>query len=114
MAQTPLDTIADDTRFTGETLRVLLKLCAKLDFENWVNVSQADLARQMGLKPGNFSRAITKLLAEGILLKGPSVGNRKTYRLDPAYGWKGSAKTHRAELNAKTRTSLELIKGGQR
>jgi hypothetical protein len=42
----------------------------------------------------NFGRAVRKLEAIGLLLRGPKVGRSVTYQLNPSFGWKGSAKNH--------------------
>ena len=114
MAQGPLIKLAK-ANLGGQALKAFMLLCGKLDFENWVNVSQAELANELSMNPSHMSRAIAKLIAEGVILKGPSVGNRKTYRLDPAYGWKGSAKNHRDALNQRVKhAGLAVHEGGRK
>lgn len=105
MAQHPMEQLAN-ANLGGEALRVFFKLASRIDFENWINIQQSDLAKEMNLKPSSFSRALSKLIAEGVILKGPNVGTRKTYRLNPTYGWKGSAKSHRETLNSQTKLAL--------
>lgn len=89
-----------------QAYRVLTLICSEIDYENWINVSQANMARELNMKPSNVSAALAQLIAEGIILKGPGVGTRKTYRLDPSYGWKGTGKTHRETLNSQTKLAL--------
>jgi DNA-binding transcriptional ArsR family regulator len=101
--------IALDERIQGQDLRVFLVLLSKLDYENWLRVCQADLAAALGMHKGHVSRSIKRLLDAEILLEGPKVGTSKTYRLNPAYGWRGSAKKHREAL----RDRLEVIQGGK-
>ena len=101
--------IALDERIQGQDLRVFLVLLSKLDYENWLRVCQADLAAALGMTKGNTSRSIKRLIDAEILLEGPKVGTSKTYRLNPAYGWRGSAKKHREAL----RDRLEVIQGGK-
>ena len=101
--------IALDERIQGQDLRVFLVLLSKLDYENWLRVCQADLAAALGMTKGNTSRSIKRLIDAEILLEGPKVGTSKTYRLNPAYGWRGSAKKHREAL----RDRLEIIQGGK-
>lgn len=110
MALDGLGLIANNQRLGRDALRVYMKLCSKLDFENWINIQQAELAKQMDMQPSNFSRAVALLVEDGIILKGPNVGTRKTYRLNPAYGWKGSAGNHKKALQEQTTAAhLSLV-----
>ncbi len=82
-----------------EARRVLDILLAKLDFENWVHLPQAEIAEILNMKPGNVSRSMRDLEKVGVILRGPKVGRSITYRINPNFGWKGSAKAHNAALN---------------
>lgn len=82
----------------GEASRVLFFVLAKLDFENWINLNQTDAAQEMGLQRQNFVRGLRKLIELGVVLPGPKVGRNATYRLNPSFGWKGSAKGHNEAL----------------
>lgn len=75
-------------------LRVLWKVLANLDMENWISLNQAEMADEMKLQKQNFNRALKKLIDEEIVLVGPKVGKRCTYRLNPHYGWKGRTESH--------------------
>lgn len=86
--------------FSGRTRRVLDYLFSKLDFENWIRVSQTDIARELNLKRSNVSSAIKQLCEKGIIHKGPKAGNSWTYRLDPSFGWKGRASKKKAAEEA--------------
>jgi hypothetical protein len=83
--------------------RVLFALLSKLDFENAIAINQAELARDLGMKSSNMSRAMTRLTAEGVLIAGPKIIGRCTYTLNPTYGWKGSARNHQEALKARMR-----------
>jgi hypothetical protein len=54
----------------------------------------------------NVNRAIKKLEALGIILRGPKVGRSSSWRLNPNAGWKGKV-TH---LRQAQRHHLELVK----
>lgn len=97
MSQEAVEAIATNIK-DSEDLRVFLMLVAKLDFDNYIQVPQVDIAKALGMKRSNVSRAIKNLVERQILLKGPKAGRSWTYRLNPAYGWKGSAHNHRAAL----------------
>lgn len=82
----------------AEASRVLFFVLARLDFENWINLNQTEAAADMGIKRPNFARGLRKLLDLGVVLPGPKVGRNATFRLNPSFGWKGSAKGHNEAL----------------
>lgn len=106
--------IATDKRLTLETHRVLAMLRAELQFDNWIPINQAATARNMGMAPSSFSKALRILVEEGYILKGPGpdAAMRQTWRLNPECGWKGSAKSHRNALNQQRtkHTGLSVVK----
>ncbi len=73
---------------SGEAMRVLMALCAVLDFENFIQLSQADLAKLIGMKQPHVNRAMAELFERGIVIKGMKVGRSLTYRLSPTFGFK--------------------------
>ena len=75
---------------TGEQHKVLWALIAKLDFDNYIRVSQAELSDTLGIKQPNITRAIKALLKYNVIVEGPRAGLHKTYRLNPNIGHKGS------------------------
>ena len=82
----------------GRDYAVLFGVLEFLDFENWIRLSKADLARELGMQPTNVGRSIRKLIEIEALLEGPKVGRSITYRLNPSFGWKGSAANHKKAL----------------
>lgn len=112
MAQEPLMKLAQ-ADLGSEAMRVLFAALAKLDYENWLSLSHADLGRELGMKRPNVSRAMARLMEEGVLLAGPKLHNRGTYTLNPRYGWKGSAKGHQeALLDRMKARGLSVVSGG--
>lgn len=85
----------------AEASKVLFLILARLDFENWINLNQTGCAREIGLKQPNFARGLRKLQELGVLLVGPKVGRNGTFRLNPNFGWKGSAKGHNDALRER-------------
>lgn len=85
----------------AEASKVLFLVLARLDFENWINLNQTACAVEIGMKQPNFARALRKLVDLGVLLVGPKVGRNATFRLNPNFGWKGSAKGHNEALRAR-------------
>lgn len=106
MSQDPLLSLSKDKELWGLPQAVLLYLCGRLDFENWVTVSQKEIIDHLDAHKANVSRAITKLVKKGILIKGPAIGRSSSYRLNPAYGWKGDNKKAQ-------QYQMELIQGGR-
>ena len=74
--------------------RVLFMMLAKVEFENFIVVSQSSMAEELGMTLPNFSRALSRLVKEGVILRGPKVGQQASLKLNPNYGWKGTAKNH--------------------
>ena len=101
--------IAKDPDMTGETMKVLMYLFGKLDFENFIQQSQQDIAKALGMQKQNISRAIRVLVSKQIIFEGPRVGRSKCFRLNPNYGWKGKVKT----LQEARREQLTVIQGGK-
>jgi hypothetical protein len=93
VAQGPMKALAR-ADLGDEARRVLFAILGDLDFENWININQAQLATEIGLERQNFGRGLKRLIAEEVVLEGPKVGRNGTYRLNPHFGWRGSAKGH--------------------
>lgn len=106
MSQDPLLTLAKDRELWGVPRAVLDYLCGRLDFENWVSVPQKEIGEYLGIDKAVVSRAISLLVRKKILIKGPAMGRSSSYRLNPAYGWKGNNKRARD-------FQVALIKGGK-
>ena len=107
--QDAFEEIAKDPELTLEPKNVLFYLYSKLDFENFIQQSQADIAEGLGIKKQQASRAMKMLIAKQIILEGPKVGRSKCYRLNPNYGWKGKVKT----LQELRKEQFKVIEGGK-
>ena len=88
-SQQALEVLATDKDLTGENYRVLLLLLSRLDFENWIQVTQAEISKKLNMKKQNVSRAISILESKEIIFRGPKVGRTYSFRLNPDFGWKG-------------------------
>ncbi|WP_249399621.1 helix-turn-helix transcriptional regulator, partial [Escherichia coli] len=75
---------------TGEQFKVLMLMLADLDYENFIQIAQADIAETLGMQKTNVSRAVRALLDVGVIFEGPKVGRSKTYRLNEQFGWTGT------------------------
>ena len=112
VAQNPMLELAK-ANLGGEANRVLFYVLAKLDFENWINLNQSAGADEIQMKRPNFARGMKKLVDIGVVLPGPRVGRNATFRLNPDYGWKGSAKSHHQALQDRMRArGMSLVEGG--
>ncbi len=89
-----IDLLALDKDLTGEDYRVLLAYMKKLDWDNYLRVSQTELAKYLGMQKSHFSRSTRKLVEKEILIEGPKIGRQKTFRLSPNIGWKGDPDDH--------------------
>lgn len=76
-------------RLTGETYSVLCYVLGVLSFDNWINVTQAEIGKELGLAQQHVSRAMKVLIEKQIILEGPKKGRCHTYRLNYAIGYKG-------------------------
>lgn len=99
MNQDALDILADNLK--GSEFRVLMKLLKWLDYENLIQIQQIEIANELKMEKQNVNRAINKLIDVGIVLKGPRIGKSCSYRLNPNFGWKGTAKNHRIALKER-------------
>ena len=78
-----------DMNLPNEQYRVFLKLLSKVDFENFLRVSQQNIADELNMKQPNVAKAIKALCEKNIIVEGPRAGLNKTYRLNPYIGYKG-------------------------
>ena len=98
MAQNGAEILAQ-SNLSGNDFKVLMKLLSVLDYENLIQVSQADVARELNMHRQHVQRSIKRLIDLGIVLEGVRIGISCSYRLNPNFGWKGSAKGHREALH---------------
>ena len=83
-----------DWNLPNEQYRVFLKLLGKLDFDNYLRISQKNISEELGIKQPHVSRAIKALEKREIIVEGPRAGLNKTYRLNPYVAHKGSRNYH--------------------
>ena len=91
-SQQALELLALDKDLSKESLRVLMFLMGRLDFENWIGVSQKEIVEKLGIKKPNVSKAISLLEKKEIILRGPKIGRSNAFRLNPYFGWKGKVR----------------------
>lgn len=98
MAQSAMDLLAE-SNLGAQDWNVLAKLISRLDFENLLVLNQAELARDLKMQRQNVQRSIRTLVSIGVLLEGPRIGISRSYRMNPNFGWKGSARGHVVALD---------------
>jgi DNA-binding transcriptional regulator GbsR (MarR family) len=88
-SQEAMLSLAKDKDIKGETHRVLWFIGGILDFENWVQILNTEIAQELDLKRPHVSRAMKVLEDKQIILRGPKVGRSYAFMLNPDFGWKG-------------------------
>ena len=73
-----------------EQYRILMYLFSRLDFDNYLKVTQKDISEKLGLHKSNVSKAIKRLVELDIISVGPMAGHSKTYRLNPRIAHRGA------------------------
>ncbi|EHA9305364.1 hypothetical protein D4E35_23035 [Salmonella enterica subsp. enterica serovar Infantis] len=107
MNQSALLSIANE--LNHDQMRVLMALLAELDYENYIQVAQIEIAEALKMQKSHVSRAVKNLIDFGVILEGPKIGRSKTYRLNPQFGWKGTAVNHKRAL----KNGMSVITGGK-
>ena len=109
--QEAADMIAD-WNLPNEQYRVFLKLLAKLDFDNYLRISQKQLSQELRMKQPNIARALRALENLEVIVEGPRAGLNKTYRLNPYIAHKGRERD-RTIKETNFAEGLTLIRGGK-
>ena len=73
----------------NEQYRVFFVLLSKLDFDNYLRVSQTEIANELSMKQPHVSRAMKALCEKNVIVEGLPAGKFKTYRLNPYIAHKG-------------------------
>ncbi|MBR5914131.1 MAG: GIY-YIG nuclease family protein [Selenomonadaceae bacterium] len=79
-----------DANLSKHEYRVFLKLLSKLDFDNYLTISQTEFAQELSIPQPHISKAIKGLCERDIIIEGPRIGLNKSYRLNPYIAHKGS------------------------
>jgi len=114
MAQGTLKRLNAERKTLGlEGFVVFNALMTRLDFENYIQVSQAEIAEEVQMKRSNVSKAVSKLIALGFIRQGPKVGRSFTYQLHPELAWKGKGTNHFKAREAARAAGWQVIDGGR-
>jgi len=95
---------------TGEQWNVFMAMGSKMDYNNYIRISQVDLAEELGIPQPHVSRAIKKLLELDVICEGPRAGLCKTYILNPNIGMKGKQKQQKIIDYAEKKRARRLGK----
>jgi len=85
-------------KLKGSDMQTLFALLEVMEMENWIRVSQKYLSDRLQMRQPHVSRSIKNLIDNGLILIGPKIGTSHTYRLNPRFGWRGSADNHKKAL----------------
>lgn len=104
--------LAQNKSLTLTDWRVIAVLQAKLDFDNWIRLSHAEIGQAIDVARPNISKSMQRLVGLNVVLIGPSTRNVKTYRLNPDLLFKG---TMRNAVKARRQaTRLTVVEGGRK
>jgi hypothetical protein len=72
----------------GNDYRILYTLLSHVDYENWITISQKELAKHLGLDKSTVSKSLKKM--KDLYIFEEELDNGFTsLRLNPRFGWKG-------------------------
>ena len=117
-SQEALEILASDEDLSKDAYKVLIFLMSQLNFENWVQITQREIAEKIKIDKSNVSKAISLLLKKEILIKGQKIGRSYELRLNPYFAWKGKVKSlkqyrkekEKEEFLNKSKNKVEKIR----
>ena len=104
--QDAFESLSTDKDLTLEHHRVLHFLFSRLDFENFIQIPQIEIANRLSMDKSKVSKALSLLVHKKIVLRGPKIGRSNSFRLNPNFGWKGKV----SSLREAQREHLTLVK----
>lgn len=100
--------VAVDKDLTGEDFRVLLVCLSEMEFENFLNKTQSELAEILGIKQQAIARSLKKLMTKGYIKIVGHRGRQNIYQINPNVAFKSRAKNLDVMLDA-WESSLGII-----
>ena len=67
------------SNLTSNDMKVMWAMLARLDYENLIQVNQAEVSEQVGMNRHNVNRSIKKLIELGVILEGVKIGISRSY-----------------------------------
>ena len=80
------------SNLTGNDMKVMWAMLARLDYENLIQVNQAEVAEQVGMNRHHVNRSIKKLIELGVVLEGVKIGISRSLELNLTLGGKAQPK----------------------
>ena len=99
------------SNLTGNDMKVMWAMLARLDYENLIQVNQAEVSEQVGMNRHNVNRSIKKLIELGVILEGVKIGISRSYRLNLTSG--GKAQPKAIGGSARALEGYQVIRGAQ-
>ena len=93
----------------NDELKVFIWMLGVMEFENWINVPQKQIAEEVGFDLRRTRRAIKGLREKGYILV-LKKGRENYYRINPAIAWKGSLRDHIQILRKNDPVFDEMLK----
>lgn len=87
-----------DNQLKAKDKEVFLYLLGIMDYENFIDISQKDLAEGIGMQQQNISRSIKKLVKFDYLRVIGKAGRQNIYKVNPAIALKGRGKNYAGML----------------
>lgn len=103
--------LARNKELTLTDWRVIAVLQSKLDFDNWIRLSQAEIGREIDVAQPHVSGSMKRLIGLQVVLLGPATRGVKTYRLNPELLFKGTMRN--ASKAKRTAPKLTVVEGGK-
>ena len=94
-----LTRLAKDRNLNSTDMRVLIYIAGIIEYENILDISQAELAKQMEIVQPEISKSIKKLCELDYLRIIGKVGRQNIYKLSPHFAFKSRAKNYRTMCN---------------
>ncbi|MFW5887034.1 MAG: hypothetical protein ACOCUL_04685 [Bacteroidota bacterium] len=89
--QMGFEKLAINKKLTVIDYRLLMLLFSRLDYENFIQLTQVDMATLLSIHRTQATRSIKKLINYGIIEKATK-GRNNYYRLNHEIAWRGSNK----------------------
>lgn len=92
----------------GRDYQVLFLLLEVMDFDNVVQIAQTEIASILNMQQTHVSRSMKAIYKTGIFLEEKKLGRSRSLKLNPDFGWKGSAKGHKDALKERMAHRVEV------
>lgn len=100
--------LAKTTALTARDYRILHMLLARMSYENYLPINQAEIADELNIHAPDVSKTFKKLHALGFIeTEGKKKGRSITYRLAKMIAWKGAQPVSLEK--ARKRAALQAI-----